>query len=94
DFFDAGINRVSAWVVGFRNFQKALLSAMLTPHEDLKKLQDESRFTELMVRQEELKTMPFGDVWAEYCRQCGAPVDGEWFSEIEKYEEEVLSKRV
>ena len=25
DYFDASINRISAWVVGFRNFQKALL---------------------------------------------------------------------
>ena len=24
DYFDASINRISAWVVGFRNFQKAL----------------------------------------------------------------------
>lgn len=94
DFFDASINRISAWVVGFRNLQKALLSALVTPSEDLKKLQDESRFTELMVRQEECKTLPFGDVWAEYCRQCGAPVDGSWFEEIETYEKEVLSKRV
>lgn len=27
DYFDASINRVSAWTVGFRNLQKALLSA-------------------------------------------------------------------
>ena len=93
DYFDASINRISAWVVGFRNFQKALLSALLTPSEDLKKLQDENRMTELMVRQEELKTMPFGDVWAQYCEECGVPGDGEWFDEIVKYENEVLRKR-
>ena len=27
DFFDASINRISAWVVGMRNMQKALLYA-------------------------------------------------------------------
>lgn len=73
DYFDASINRISAWVVGFRNFQKALLNALLTPNETLKQLQDEGRMTELMVKQEEIKTLPFGDVWAEYCEECGAP---------------------
>jgi L-rhamnose isomerase len=80
-------------VVGFRNFQKALLMALLEPSEELKKLQDSCRMTELMVRQEEIKTLPFGDVWAQYCIECGAPCDGEWFDEIIKYEENVLSKR-
>ena len=46
-----------------------------------------------MVRAEELKTMPFGDVWNEYCKECGAPADGEWFETVEKYEKDVLSKR-
>ena len=93
DYFDASINRVSAWVTGFRNLQKALLYALLLPSEELKKLQNENRMTELMVRQEEVKTMPFGDVWNEYCRACGVPEDGEWFDEIVAYENEVLSKR-
>ena len=31
DYFDASINRIAAWVVGFRNVQKALLLALLTP---------------------------------------------------------------
>lgn len=93
DYFDASINRVSAWVTGFRNLQKALLYALLLPSEELKTLQNENRMTELMVRQEEVKTMPFGDVWNEYCRECGVPGDGEWFEEIVAYENEVLSKR-
>ena len=93
DYFDASINRISAWTVGMRNMQKALLNALCTPNEAMKKLQDESRLTELMVRQDEMKTMPFGDVWAEYCAQCGVPADGTWFDEIVKYEEEVLSRR-
>ena len=66
----------------------------MTPNETLKQLQDEGRMTELMVKQEEIKTLPFGDVWAEYCEECGAPKDGTWFGEIEKYEETVLTKRV
>lgn len=93
DYFDASINRISAWVTGFRNFQKALLFAMLQPNDTLTALQNEGSFTKLMVLQEELKTMPFGEIWAEYCRRCGAPEDGEWFSEVETYETEILSKR-
>lgn len=93
DFFDASINRISAWTVGLRNVQKALLNALLTPNEALKKLQDENRFTELMVMQDETKTMPFGDVWKEYCEQCGVPGDREWLDDVKTYEKEVLSKR-
>ena len=55
---------------------------------------DSDRFTELMVRQEELKTMPFGEIWDEYCRRCGAPVDGEWFPQVQQYEQDVQLKRV
>ena len=91
DYFDASINRISAWTVGFRNVQKALLMALCTP--DLTAMQNDGNWTELMVRQEELKTMPFGEVWEQYCRECGAPADGEWFPEVKKYEAEVLSKR-
>ena len=93
DYFDASINRISAWTTGYRNAQKALLFALLQPIEALKAMLDKSEFSKLMVCQEELKTMPFGDVWDEYCGVCGKPLDGSWFGEVEKYEAEVLSKR-
>ena len=90
DYFDASINRISAWVTGLHSVQKALLYALLEP-KSLKKLQDENNFTELMVRQEELKTMPFGAVWEEYLRRENIPQD--YFAEIKRYEADVLSKR-
>ena len=93
DFFDASINRIAAWVIGLRSFRKALLLAFLTPHKALKELQDTEQFTKLMVRQEELKTMPMGAVWEEFCRRCDIKYDESWFSEVERYETEVLSKR-
>ena len=37
--------------------------------------------------------MPLGDVWDEYCRRCGKPLDDEWFPVVEQYETDVLSKR-
>ena len=92
DYFDASITRISAWTVGVRSWQKALLSAMCMPADSLKKLQDKADWTELMVRFEELKVYPFGDVWEEYCAQCGTSERG-WFDEIKEYEKEVLSKR-
>ena len=90
DYFDASINRISAWVTGVRNFRKALLYALLEP-SSLKKLQSDGKFTELMVRQEALKTMPFGEVWKEYLDRSGLKDD--YFGEIDGYEKEVLSKR-
>ena len=36
DFFDASINRISAWTVGMRNMQKALLYALLSPNKHMK----------------------------------------------------------
>lgn len=93
DYFDASINRIAAWTIGFRNLQKGLLFALLQPNDELKKLQNEDNFTKLLVLQEELKTAPFGDIWDEYCKREGVPVDGEWFSEVEKYEKKVLEAR-
>ncbi len=93
DFFDASINRIAAWAVGIRSWQKALLSALVTPNEELKKLQNENSLTKLMVMQEEVKTLPFGDIWNYYCKTQGVPSGAEIFDEIEKYEKEVLLKR-
>ena len=93
DFFDASINRISAWTVGMRNMQKALLYALLSPNKQMKEMQDQNRFTELMMLQEEVKTYPFGAVWDYFCESQGVPVRETWFEEVKKYEEEVLSFR-
>ena len=67
--------------------------ALCTPNEMLKKLQDENKMTELMVEQEAAKTLPLGDIWNEYCARQGVVSDKEFYAEIKKYEDEVLSKR-
>ena len=90
DYFDASINRISAWVTGVRNVQKALLFALLQP-ANLKELQDASDFTALMVRQEALKTAPFGDVWEEFLAR--EQVVSDYLPEIKAYEATVLSAR-
>jgi len=93
DFFDASINRISAWVVGMRNVQKALLYAMLSPNRKLASLQTAGKFTELMVLQEELKFYPFADVWNYFCEGNGVPEKDDWYEDVLKYEEEVLLNR-
>lgn len=91
DYFDASINRLLAWVMGQRNVQKALLSALLTPHDKLKKLQDEGNFTELMYMQEQLKDAPVEFVWQEYLGRNNISIN--WLDDIKEYEKEVLLKR-
>ena len=91
DYFDASINRISAWVTGVRNLQKALLFALLQPNAELKKLQNENNFTEVMYLQEEMKTMPFGEIWNEFLAREG--VAENYLAPIKEYEREVLLKR-
>ena len=93
DFFDASINCISAWVVGMRNMQKALLNALLLPNARMAELQNNRQFTELMMLSEEMKTYPLGDVWDYFCEQNGAPVKEAWFEEVKRYEADVLAKR-
>ena len=90
DYFDASINRISAWITGMRSVQKALLYALLEP-ESLRNLQNEGRFTELMAAQEELKIMPFGDIWQEYLNRENVAAD--YVSEVMDYEKKVLEAR-
>lgn len=91
DYFDASINRISAWVTGYRNLEKALLFALLQPNERLKELQDSGDMTGLMVLQEELKTMPLGEVWSEYLDRQQVPED--YLSRVRQYETDVLEAR-
>ncbi len=91
DYFDASINRISAWVTGVRNVQKALLFALLQPDAALKKLQNENNFTEIMYLGEEMKMMPLGDVWSEFLSRSG--VAENYLDAVRSYESEVLSKR-
>ena len=92
DYFDASINRISAWVTGVRNVQKALLFALLQPSKKMQALQDEANFTELMILSEELKMMPLGDIWAEFLSRQN--VENCYLNSIKEYEEKVLVNRI
>ena len=91
DYFDASINRVFAWVTGERSVQKALLYALLLPNAAMKEAQEKGEFTRLMYLQERVKVLPFGDVWAEYLKECG--LDDNYFETISEYEKTILEER-
>jgi L-rhamnose isomerase len=93
DFFDASINRVAAWVIGARSMLKALLIALLEPTTRLREMEVAGDFTSRLAVFEELKTMPFGSVWDEFCRRMNVPVGFGWLGEVKKYEKDVLERR-
>lgn len=93
DFFDASINRIAAWVIGIRSVQKALLKGLLEPTEKLVGFEASGDYTSRLAMLEELKGMPWGDVWAEYCARQGVTAGYEWLDEVKKYEADVLLKR-
>ena len=91
DYFDASINRVFAWVTGERSVEKALLYALLLPNAAMKEAQEKGEFTRLMYLQERVKMLPFGEVWAEYLKECG--LDDNYFETISEYEKTILEER-
>ncbi|NLC68588.1 MAG: L-rhamnose isomerase [Clostridiaceae bacterium] len=93
DFFDASINRITAWVVGTRSVLKAILFAMLEPTELLKEEENKGNFGNRLALMEEFKTLPFPAVWDKYCSMSNVIPGKGWLDEVRKYEEEVLSKR-
>lgn len=94
DYFDASINRIAALVIGARNMEKALLIALLTPWDKLEEYQNKGDFTKVLALQEEIKTLPWQEVWDEYLRLNNCPGEEEWFKLVLEYEEKELSKRV
>ena len=74
-----------------RQIYYRIAAPLLLP--DMREMQDAGRWTEIMVTRETAKLLPFGEVWDEYCRRCGVPLDGQWLAEVQRYEREVLSER-
>lgn len=94
DFFDASINRIGAYVVGIRSTQKAVLQALLEPTETLRNFEKEDKNFQRLAYLEELKAMPWSDLYNYYCEQQGVPVGDAYIKEIQEYEDKVTSKRV
>ncbi len=93
DFFDASINRVGAWATGARSMKKALLFALLQPHEQLLQLEERNQGYAKMALLEALHTLPFGAVWEHYCKQFSVPSDITIIDKVDEYERVVLKER-
>jgi L-rhamnose isomerase len=93
DFFDASINRIAAWVTGTRCVIKSLLIAMLEPTGMLRNFELNGDNTSRLVMLEELKTLPFGAVWDEYCMRNNVPIAEQWLKAVKDYESRVLNLR-
>ena len=93
DFFDGSINRIAALVIGSRNMKKALLKALLTPWDKLKHAQDIYDHTTVLELQEEIKTLPWNEVWNEYLERNNVSSESEWLKIVREYEEKILKER-
>ncbi len=93
DYFDASINRIGAYVIGARATQKCLLQALLEPLTTLRQYEAEGKGFERLALLEECKSLPWNAVWDMFCLKNNVPVGEEFIADIQKYEEEVTSKR-
>ena len=93
DYFDASINRIGAYVVGVRATQKAFLLALLEPIEKLRAYEANGQNFERMALLEEMKSLPWGDVYNYYCLKKGITAGEAYIADIQKYEKEVTLKR-
>ncbi|MBY6121975.1 L-rhamnose isomerase [Mameliella alba] len=92
DFFDATISRTAAWVIGTRNMQKALLRALLLPMDTLKGAENALDFSRRFMLTEELKDLPYGAVWAEFCARMEVPVGQELIADLDHYQDSVAGR--
>ena len=89
DFFDATISRTAAWVLGTRNMQKALLRALLLPIEELRTTETALDYTTRLMLTEELKDLPYGAVWSEFCERMDVRSGKELIGELSRYQTSV-----
>ncbi|MGR3793582.1 L-rhamnose isomerase [Vannielia sp. SX4] len=92
DFFDATISRTAAWVIGTRNMQKALLRALLLPLDRLKQAETALDFSTRFMLTEELKDMPYGAVWQEFCARMERPEGMALIKDLEDYQASVAGR--
>src|SRR5665811_185987 len=93
DYFDASLNRVGALATGARAVCKAILFALLEPGKAIMEAEAQGDYFTRLALMEDLKSMPYGDVWNHYCKINNTPSDFEWIKEASKYEKDVLLKR-
>jgi L-rhamnose isomerase len=93
DYFDGSINRVGAWVLGARATQKALLLALLTTSELMRKAEAAGDNFSRLALAEEAKSLPHGAVWDHYCQRASVALDAAARAEIVSYGKKVVAER-
>ena len=94
DYFDGAINRIGAYVIGSRAAQKCMLRALLEPQELISKYELKGQNFQVLALMEEMKAMPWNAVYDMFCLKNNVPVGDGSIADIEKYESEVISKRM
>jgi L-rhamnose isomerase len=92
DFFDATISRTAAWVIGTRNMQKALMRALLAPWDQLKSAETGLDYTSRLVVTEEIKDLPYGAIWAEFCNRMDVANGKALISDLNRYQDSVAGR--
>ena len=80
-------------VIGARATQKALLLALLEPAARLREFEQQGDATSRLALLEESKSLPFAEVWNEFCRRQDVPTGFAWMQAIKKHEQAVLAAR-
>ena len=94
DFFDGTMNRIGAWSIGARSALKGLLFALLEPNKTLVDFEKKGNYFGRLATMESALTLPFGDVWDEYCERMQVPTESSLIANVTSYEHDVLSKRM
>jgi L-rhamnose isomerase len=93
DYFDATLNRVTAWVIGLRAFGKALLAALLEPTQLIRAAEYDGNPAKALALLDETKNMPVNAVWDHICLTHGVGTGTSWLDAMDRYEREVQFKR-
>lgn len=93
DFFDASINRITAWVTGARAALKGVMIALLEPTHLLVDEENRGNLGTRLALMEEFKALPHAAVWNKYCLDENVPVGAQWLGLVKEYEESVLAGR-
>lgn len=93
DYFDASLNRLGAYVTGARATLKALLYALLEPYPLLREIEERGNDFQRLALLDELKLMPYNDIWNYYCIKNGVPAASDWIDNLLQYEKTVFKNR-
>ncbi len=94
DYFDGSLNRIGAWVIGARAVLKGLLLALLAPWSRLDEADTQGDGFARLALREHASSLPWGAVWDEFCRRAETPAGRTIQTRIQRYEEDVLRRRI